>query len=59
MGGAMEKSNFPSELEQEFRPFKTLFFRDEFNSEMPIIDDYVEPFYDDLIPPDEPEEELT
>ncbi|HJY64004.1 MAG TPA: hypothetical protein VJ455_07595 [Ignavibacteria bacterium] len=55
----MEKSNFPSELEQEFRPFKTLFFRDEFNSEMPIIDDYVEPFYDDLIPPDEPEEELT
>jgi len=53
----MEKINFPSEREQEFRPFNSKFF-DEFNSEMNIIDDYVEPKYDDLVPPELSEEEL-
>ena len=48
----MEKINFPSEREQEFRPFKPLFFQDEYNSEMPIFDDEVDPvdyekFHDD------------
>jgi len=52
----MEKINFPSEREQEFRPFKTLFFQDEFNSEMPIFDDYSEPEYDDLFPEDAEEQ---
>lgn len=54
----MEKINFPSEQEQEFRPFKAVFFPDEFNSETPIFDDYTEPSYDDLFPPDEIEDEF-
>jgi len=54
----MEKINFPSELEQEFRPFKAVFFQDEFNSETPIFDDYTEPSYNDLVPPDETEDEF-
>ena len=52
----MEKINFPSEREQEFRPFKAVFFPDEFNSETPIFDDYSEPSYNDLVPPEEPED---
>jgi len=56
-GRSMEKKNFPSEQEQEFRPFNSRFF-DENNSEMAIIDDYIEPKYDELIPPELSEEEL-
>jgi len=54
----MEKINFPSEREQESRPFKATFFPDEYNSETPIFDDYREPSYDDLVPPEDPEEDL-
>ena len=52
----MEKINFPSEQEQEFRPFKAMFFQDEYNSETPIFDDYTDPVYDDLVPPEDEEE---
>jgi hypothetical protein len=52
----MEKIHFPSDREYDSRPFNTLFFPDEYNSETPIIDDYLEPFYDDLVPPDDAEE---
>lgn len=52
----MEKINSLSEQEQEFRPFNTLFFQDEYNSEMPIFDDYTEPAFDDPLPQDDEEE---
>jgi hypothetical protein len=57
-GRAMEKIHFPSDREYDARPFKTLFFQDEFNSETPIVDDYIEPFYDDPVSDDDEEELL-
>jgi hypothetical protein len=47
----MEKIHFPSDREHESRPFKAMFFPDEYNSETPIFDDYTDPVYDDSYRP--------
>jgi len=54
----MEKMHFPSDREYDARPFKALFFPDEYNSETPVFDDFSEPEYDDLVPPDDLEEQV-
>lgn len=54
----MEKIHFGPDREHESRPFKAMFFPDEYNSETPIFDDYIDPQYDDLMPPENPEEDV-
>ena len=54
----MEKIHLSPDREHESRPVKAMFFPDEYNSETPIFDDYTEPAYDDLVPPEEPEDNL-
>ncbi|HEY3251730.1 MAG TPA: hypothetical protein VGK25_11485 [Ignavibacteria bacterium] len=52
----MKKKHYAPDREHDSAQFKAMFFPDEYNSEMPIFDDYTEPEYDDLVPPEEPEE---